>query len=187
MQKQSEKIDLYDEVSNPIDGLEDIMLRNDWIFERRTEDELTVQISGRMGEYKLAFVWQEEFCAMQFICAPDLRIHADHYEEAAQAINDINSKLWLGHFDMRLNTYAGHNVEENASDALQSTAIPCFRHTTLMRGQVEGSGVEPMEDLIDVALAECERYYMTFQLLSETAAKDANQLSFAMMDVAGSS
>jgi len=44
-----------------------------------------------------------------------------------------------------------------------------------------------MEDLIDVAIAECERYYMTFQILSETAVKDANQLSFAMMDVAGSS
>jgi len=183
MQKQSQKIDLYDEVSNPIDGLEDIMLRNDWVFERRTEDELTVQITGKMGEYRLAFVWQEEFTAMQFICAPDLRIHGDHYDEAAQIMNDINAKLWLGHFDMRLD----HKEEVNASDTLQSTAIPCFRHTTLMRGQVEGSGVEPMEDLIDVAIAECERYHMTFSLLSETADKDANQLSFAMMDVVGSS
>jgi len=183
MQEQTKKIDLYDEVSNPIDGLEDIMLRNDWVFERRTEEELTVQVTGKMGEYRMAFVWQEEFSAMQFICAPDLRIHGDHYMDAAEAINDINSKLWLGHFDMRVSDKG----VENASDAIQSTAIPCFRHTTLMRGQVEGSGVEPMEDLIDVAIAECERYYMTFQILSETAVKDANQLSFAMMDVAGSS
>ncbi len=183
MQEQTKSIDLYDEVSNPIDGLEDIMLRNDWVFERRTEDELTVQITGKMGEYRMAFIWQEEFSAIQFICAPDLRIHSDHFLEAAQVMNDINAKLWLGHFDMRISD----KLVEHAGDALQSTAIPCFRHTTLMRGQVESSGVEPMEDLIDVAIAECERYFMTFSLLSETAVNDANQLSFAMMDVAGSS
>ena len=181
MQKQSQKIDLYDEVSNPIDGLEDIMLRNDWVFERRAEDELTVQVTGKMGEYRMAFVWQEEFSAIKFICAPDLRIHSDHYLEASKIMNDINANLWLGHFDMRT-TETNTNI-----DAVQSNAIPCFRHTTLMRGQVEGSGVEPMEDLIDVALAECERYYMTFSLLSENAVKDINQLSFAMMDVAGTS
>jgi len=183
MEKQFQSIDLYEEVSNPLDGLEEIMLRNDWVFERRTEDELTVQVSGNMGEYRMGFVWQEEFSAIQFICAPDLRIHNDHYDEAAQIMNDINAKIWLGHFDMRIHE---KNIE-TAADTIQATAIPCFRHTTLMRGQVEGSGVEPMEDLIDVALAECERYYMTFSLLSENAVKDANQLSFAMMDVAGTS
>lgn len=184
MHKQSNEINLYDEVSNPIDGLEDIMLRNDWVFERRTEEELSVQVSGKMGEYRLGFVWQEEFSAIQFICAPDLRIHADHYDEACQIINNINASLWLGHFDIAV---INKGTEDKILQTIQSSSIPCFRHTTLMRGQVEGSGVEPMEDLIDVALAECERYYMTFSLLSENAVQDSNQLSFAMMDVAGSS
>ncbi len=181
MHKQSQEINLYDEVSNPIDGLEDIMLRNDWVFERRTEEELSVQVSGKMGEYQLRFIWQEEFSAMQFICAPDLRIHVDHYDEACQIVNNINASLWLGHFDIAMTN------KEVKNKTKQTSSIPCFRHTTLMRGQVEGSGVEPMEDLIDVALAECERYYITFSLLSEDAAQDSNQLSFAMMDIAGSS
>ncbi|MEM8833921.1 MAG: YbjN domain-containing protein [Pseudomonadota bacterium] len=179
MLKEADSIDIYDDVSNPIDALEDIMLRNDWTFERRMEDELTVQVSGKMGEYKMAFIWQEEFSAMQFCCAPDLHIHQDHYDEAKSIMNDINAKLWLGHFDMR-----DHTVSDHSS---VGSAIPCFRHTTLLRGMTETSGLEPMEDLIDIALSECERYYMTFALLSENAKRDQNQLSFAMMDIAGSS
>ncbi|MEM6812167.1 MAG: YbjN domain-containing protein [Pseudomonadota bacterium] len=179
MLKENNSIDIFEEVSNPIDALEDIMLQNDWVFDRRAEDELTVQITGKMGEYKMAFVWQEDFSALQFCCAPDLRIHKDHYDEAKIIMNDINSNLWMGHFDMR---------DSNAADTnSEGTAIPCFRHTVLLRGMRESSGIEPMEDIIDIAISESERYYMTFSLLSEMAHKDKNQLSFAMMNIAGSS
>jgi hypothetical protein len=178
MLNEAFSVEYVEEVSNPIDALEEIMAQNDWIYERRREDELSVHVTGKMGEYKMMFVWEEEFSALQYCCAPELSVHADNYDEARRVLNDINSNLWLGHFDMR--TPEGQMANSYA-------AVPCFRHTLLMRGMTEGSGAAPMEDLIDIALSECERYYMTFSLLTESREKDDRQMSFAMMDVAGSS
>ncbi len=172
------EIDLYDDVSNPLDGLEEIMLRNDWTFDRCNEDELTVHISGKMGQYKMAFLWEDDYSAMKFCCAPDLSIAPEKLNETVQVMNKINADLWLGHFDIRLNDDA---------QTQNGAHIPCFRHTSLFRGAFESSGVEHMEDLVDIALAECERYYMTFDLLSKSSHQDNKALSLAMMDVAGQS
>ena len=178
LQDNDLQFDLYDDVSNPLDGLEEIMLRNDWTYDRQNEDELTVHVSGAMGHYRMAFIWQEDFTAMQFCCAPDVTISPNKMDEAAKMLNRINSNLWLGHFDVR------------AQDGVEQTAgafVPCFRHTTLFRGAVESSGVEHMEDLIDIALSECERYYLTFELLSKQGLQDNKTMTLAMMDPAGRS
>lgn len=173
MLNTEKEIDLYDDVSNPLDGIEEIMLNNDWTFDRRNEDEMTVHVSGKYGEYKMAFIWQEDHSAMQFCCAPDLTISPNKIVEAAQVINKINASLWLGHFDVR-------------AEAGDVTAfIPCFRHTSLFRDMTHTSGVSHMEDLIDIALHECERYYTSFDLLSKSTHSTAPEMSLALMDVAG--
>lgn len=175
---EQNQIDLYNDVSNPLDGIEEIMLNNDWTFNRRNEDEMTVQVSGKLGSYKMAFIWQEDFSAMQFCCAPDMTIHPEKLDEATRAMNRINTTLWLGHFDVRA---------QDAVNGVAGALVPCFRHTSLFRGMTECSGVEHIEDLIDIALAECERYHLTFDLLSKTVRQDNNDLTLAMMDVVGQS
>lgn len=177
MLNQEKQIDLYEDVSNPLDGVEEIMVNNDWTFNRLTEDELTVHVSGKMGHYRMVFVWQEDYSALQFCCAPDMSISPNKLDEASRIMNRINAELWLGHFDMRT---------QSGSDN-QPAYIPCFRHTSLFRGMVESSGVDHMEDLIDIALAECERYYLTFDLLSRTDGQDNKDIALAMMDIAGRS
>lgn len=173
MQGTENEIDLYDDVSNPLDGIEEIMINNDWAFDRMTQDEMTVHVSGKYGTYKMAFIWQEDYNALQFCCAPDLTISPNKLIEAAQVMNKINASLWLGHFDVR-----------EDSD-VQGAFLPCFRHTSLFRGMTGTSGVDHMEDLIDIALHECERYYMTFDLLSRATHANAQDMSLALMDVAG--
>ncbi len=178
MLNEQNQIDLYNDVSNPLDGIEEIMLNNDWTFDRRNEDELTVHVSGKLGAYKMAFIWQEDFSAMQFCCAPDITLNVSKLDEAARIMNRINTTLWLGHFDVRA---------QDAINGVAGALVPCFRHTSLFRGMNECSGVEHIEDLIDIALAECERYHMTFDLLSKTSTQGRNDINLAMMDVAGQS
>ncbi|HPF78919.1 MAG TPA: YbjN domain-containing protein [Alphaproteobacteria bacterium] len=178
MLNEQSHIDLYDDVSNPLDGIEEIMLNNDWTFNRPNEDELTVHVTGKQGQYKMVFLWQEDFSAMQFCCAPDITIAANKLDEAARVINRINADLWLGHFDIRM---------QDGDNPVAAAHIPCFRHTSLFRGMNECSGVEHIEDLIDIAIAECERYHMTFELLSTAVSQDNNDIILAMMDVAGQS
>ncbi len=163
------QIDTFEDVSNPLDSVEEILSANDWIFDRMSEDELTVQISGKMGEYKMLFVWQEDYSAMQFCCEFDLTLRPEAVDNAARAMTAINANLWLGHFDIR-----------------PGGTVPCFRHTSLFRGMTQGSGAEHLEDLVDIALSECERYYHAFSLLSRSStAADPSSLALAMMETAG--
>lgn len=167
----NEHMDAFEDVSNPLDSIEEILSANDWTFDRMSEDELTVQISGKMGTYTMLFVWQEDYSAMQFTCEFDITLHPDALDSAATAMTAINSTLWLGHFDIR----AGGN-------------IPCYRHTSLLRGMVYASGADHLEDLVDIALSECERYYPAFELLSrKSTSQDQGALALAMMDIAGES
>ena len=162
--------EIFEDVSNPLDSVEEILYANDWIFDRMTEDELTVQITGKMGEYKLFFHWQEQYSAMKFVCQYDLDVKRDAMDMAAKTMTSINSGLWLGHFDFR-----------------EGTEIPCFRHTTLFRGQTQTSGADHIEDLVDIALAECERFYPVFDILSRGLPANDCDLSLALMTVAGES
>lgn len=167
----SAQIDVFDDVSNPLDSVEEILSANDWAFDRMSEDELTVHVSGKMGEYKMLFVWQEDYSAMQFCCEIDLEIRSEALDNAAKAMSAINATLWLGHFDVR-----------------PGTVMPCFRHTSLFRGMTYGSGADHLEDLVDIALAECERYYPAFDLLSRSStAGNHADLALAMMESAGES
>lgn len=166
----NEQIDVFEDVSNPLDSVEEILCANDWAFDRMSEEELCVQISGKMGEYKMFFVWQEDYSAMQFCCEYDLTIPADVLDRAAKTASAINNGLWLGHFDIR-----------------PKTNVPSFRHTSLFRGMTYSSGADHLEDLVDIALSECERYYPAFDLLSKAKKQSGAALALAMMDPAGES
>ncbi len=170
MSQTSEQTDIFEDVSNPLDSVEEILYANEWVFDRMTEDELTVQITGKMGTYKLLFNWQEEYSAMQFTVQFDMDIHRDAMNVAAKMMTDINAGLWLGHFDIQA-----------------KTDIPCFRHTTLFRGMTHTSGAEHIEDLVDIALSECERFYPVFDILSRGLPSDTMDLKLAVMPVIGTS
>jgi len=166
----SEQIDVFEDVSNPLDNVEEIMSSHDWVFDRMNEDELTVEISGKMGHYQMHFVWQEEYSAMQFRCECDMSFHENQLDLAAKALSAINSNLWLGHFDIR---------EDNSA--------PCFRHTSLFRGMIYTSNAEHIEDLVDIALMECERFYPAFNLLATSQEQDIQKLTLALMETTGES
>ncbi len=165
-----QEIDPFDELSNPLDSVEEILTANDWIFNRQTDDELNVQVTGRHGGiYDMHFFWQEEFGAMQFTCKMgEIDIPEDKMTLVSQAMRKINSNLWLGHFDF-----------------LEEQRIPRFRHTCLFRGMHGASGAEHIEDLVDIALAECERFFSAFDLISRPKQADEALLSLAMMDTSG--
>lgn len=164
----TEQIDFMDEVSNPLDSVEDILAGQNWQFSRMTPDELMVDVSGRIGTYRMVFQWQEDFSAMQFTCHFDLIVPGMQRGVAAMALADINAGLWLGRFDL-------------PSD----TSVPCFRHTSLFRGQTQSSGAEHLQDLMDIALGECERYYALFQMLSEETHIDQSMIDLVLMDFGG--
>jgi len=166
----STRADTIQNIQNPLDNVEEVLQTHDWVFNRMNDDELMVQVAGKSCNYRLFFIWQEDMNAMQFCCQYDLVVNARNHQTAAVALMSMNENLWMGHFDLP-----------------KDTGIPSYRHTCLFRGMGETSGPEHIEDMMDISLAQCERYYPVFYLLS--AANDTNDqsLALALMDTAGES
>ncbi|HWK44146.1 MAG TPA: YbjN domain-containing protein [Stellaceae bacterium] len=133
--------------TNPIDIVEEIVQANEWPHDRTSDEEMVVEISGRWCDYRLFFVWQEEISAMHFSCSFDMKVPKARKPSVYELLAVVNEKMWLGHFDL-------------CSDQ----SLPMFRHAILLRGAL-GASVEQLEDLVDMALTECERFYPAFQLV----------------------
>ena len=152
---------------NPLDLVEELVSVNDWAYERAAVDELAVEVSGRWSEYRLFFLWQEDAAAMHFSCLFDHRVPNRKFNEVSRLLAIINEKLWLGHFDL-------------SSD----DGTPVFRHTLLLRG-ISNPSVEQMEDMIDYAMTECERFFPAFQFVVWGGKEPNEALAAAMIDVEG--
>ena len=152
---------------NPLDILEELVNANEWRFDRSTDEEMVVEIAGRWCEYRLFFVWQEDLSAMYFSCLFDLRAPAQKRTAVAELLALVNEKMWLGHFDL-------------CSDEL----VPMFRHTVLLRG-VGHVSVEQLEDLVDIAVSECERFFPAFQYVLWGGRTPSEAVTAAMIETVG--
>lgn len=159
-------------IENPLDCVEDILKSNNWVFNRLSDEELLVKVSGRNCAYNLIFLWQDDMHALQFSIQYDLTINEKKHAEAAQALLSLNEGLWMGHFALP-----------------KDSGTPLFRQTCLFRGMGYESMCEALEDLVDVSLTLCEQYYSVFYLLSHAndAAHSVNDqnLSLALMETVG--
>ncbi len=154
-------------VANPLDIVEELVAANEWHFERSGEDEMVVEVSGRWSEHRLFFVWQEDLSAVYFSCMMDVRVPAHKRAAIAELLAIVNEKLWLGHFDLA--------TEE---------MVPMFRHTVLLRG-AGGATVEQLEDLVDIALNECERFYPAFQFVLWGGRSPEEAVQAAILETVG--
>ena len=152
---------------NPIDLLEELVRANDWTFERPTETELMVEVEGRWCGYYLLFIWRTDIGAVSFSCHFDQKVPAHSWPDINQLIGRVNEALWLGHFDL-------------TSDE----GLVIYRHTVLLRG-LRGASVEQLEDLVDAAVGECERFYPALQMVVWGGRSVDEALSAALMETVG--
>jgi len=153
--------------SNPLDLVEQLAIAQDWPFHRQSEEELAAEINGHWCNYKLWFAWHPEMGVMHLSCALDMKVPNKKREPLHSLLAMANEKLWLGHFDFC--------SEEN---------LPVFRHALLLREGVGVSG-ELLEDLVDIAITECERFYPAFQFVIWGGKRPAEALKAAMLETEG--
>jgi hypothetical protein len=154
-------------IANPIDIAEEIVLANQWAHDRSSDEELLVEIDGKWCDYRLLFLWQREISALHFSCSFDMKVPKARRAAVLELLAAINERLWLGHFDL---------VTDDQS--------PAFRQGVLFRG-AGGASVEQVEDLVDIAVTECERFYPAFQLVIWGGKQAEEAIAAAMIDPAG--
>jgi hypothetical protein len=153
--------------TNPIDLVEEIVQANEWTHDRASDEEMVVEIAGRWCDYRLLFVWQREISALHFTCGFEMKVPKARRAAVFELLAVVNERMWLGHFDV-----------------IADARSPCFRHGVLLRG-ASGACVEQIEDLVDIAVSECERFYPAFQLVVWGGKPAEEAIAAAMIDPVG--
>jgi len=153
--------------ANPIDLVEEIVQANEWPHDRSSDEEMVVEISGRWCDYRLLFVWQREMSALHYSCGFEMKVPRGRRGPVYELLAAVNERLWLGHFNLA-----------------EGDDSPSFRQGVLLRG-VFGASVEQIEDLVDISISECERFFPAFQLVVWAGKSAKEAIAAAMIDPVG--
>ena len=154
-------------VINPIDIVEEVIHGKKWSFSRSADCELVAEITSKLCQYRLYFTWSEQIKAISFTVTFDIRFPQSQYRAAHELLALINEKLWIGHFDIT-----------------KKNGIPAYRHTVLSLPENEMLQLQ-LEDLVDIAIYECEKYYPAFQLVLYEDSLPSNALSVSTFNTIG--
>lgn len=161
------QLDFADKPGNPLDVLEQIVSANEWAFERRSDGEMAAEAPGKWCDYGLYFSWSAEISAMHFSCAFDVKVPDQRRGPLFELLALANERLWIGHFGLE-----------------SDEGVPVFRHAVLLRG-APGASAESLEDMVDIAITECERFFPAFQFVLWGGKAPNDALEAAMLDCVG--
>ena len=153
--------------ANPLDLVEQIAAAHDWMFDRSSDYDLSMEATGNWCDYRMFATWNGEVRALLFACAFDLRVPGQNRAAIAELLCRINEKMLVGHFDL-----------------WSEDGMPVFRYAALMRG-IPGASVEQLEDLLDIALTECERFFPAFQLVIWGGKSADEAIASAILETVG--
>tara|TARA_Y100000590_G_scaffold469993_1_gene661179 strand:- start:1316 stop:1819 length:504 start_codon:yes stop_codon:yes gene_type:complete len=152
---------------NPLDVIEHVVSAHEWPFDRCSANEMSISIEGSWARYHLWFAWNSERSGLQFSCAFDFKAPLEKVASVQSLLAMMNEKLWLGHFDL-----------------WADEGMLMFRHTLIFSG---GAGVtaEQIEDLVEISLKECEKFYPALHFVMWGGKSPDQALDSAMLETHG--
>lgn len=133
---------------NPIDIVEGIFSRKSFEFERRSLNEVAVEIQGKWNNMLLFFAWEENMQCLHMSCLMDIESTIEDRSKIFELLALVNEELWVGHFS--------YWTEQN---------MPVFKHSILLKDDSEAVLMEKISQVIDIAIKECERMYPVFKVV----------------------
>ena len=152
---------------NPIDVVEEVIYSKKWTFSRADDYELVAEIASKWCQYRFYFTWSEQIRAISLTVTFDLKFPHAKIKDAQELLALINEKLWIGHFDIT-----------------SKNGIPAYRHTVLSFSEDEVLHHQ-LENLVDIAIYECEKFYPAFQLVLFEDSDPGKALAISTFDTIG--
>lgn len=152
---------------HPLDVVERTVGLYEWQSERSCDTEIAAQAPGKWCDYSLYFTWSENAEAMQLTCAFDMRVPQNKRDTIHELLMLANESLWLGHFSLW--------VDEG---------LPMFRHALPLRG-AQAPTYEQVQDMVETALYECERFYPAFQYVIWGGRSASEAMDMALLETVG--
>ncbi|OUU61732.1 MAG: hypothetical protein CBC22_06775 [Alphaproteobacteria bacterium TMED62] len=152
---------------NPLDVIEDIVICNNWEYERDSNENIHVEVGGEWCDYQLSFGINDEYNLLYISCVLDMNIPDYRFKEMYSFIASLNEKLLIGHFE----------IWTDESWPVLKQSFPMPNNHSLCRNQLEQATL--------LALKECEKFYPAFQLFAWDN-KDVNStLQHLMLETQG--
>lgn len=152
---------------NPLDKVEDVLIEHDLPYDRPVEEEIVGETPGLWGTLKLWYRWEEALNLLVFTCAMENKFLKNQRAKIFPLLAAINEKIWLGHFDL--------TAEEG---------VVIFRYSLLAR-RPEDISPELLENLLEIATTECDRFYPALQAVTWGSQSAEDALELAMFETAG--
>jgi hypothetical protein len=152
--------------TNPIDTVEQIAAARDWMFDRHSDEEMAIEVPGHWSDYRMFFSWLGDLCALHLACAFEMRVPSYRRADINDLLARINEKLAIGHFDL-----------------WADEGLPVFRQSVLLRG-AKGATLEQLEDMVQIAITECERFYPAFQYVVWGGKTPSEAVEASMLETA---
>jgi hypothetical protein len=151
-------------IYNPLDIAELVIMDRDWVFDRTADNELVAEVNGAWCNYRVWFTWQEDSGGLTLSCALDTKFPKPMLFKLHSLLAMANEKIWLGHFEVSTDD-----------------AGIVFRHSLLLR---EGAGTtaEHLQELLDIAISESERFYPAFQSVVWGGKSAAEAIEIALFE-----
>ena len=153
---------------NPLDFVEELANHKSWYFKRIDHNNMLLQLAGQRSKFDINLQWNDEFCALQFRCMLDMKIDDASRDVAADFLLQTNEDLFMGHFVIDT-----------------PTCQPCFRYSMMLEHIPSAVSIEMINDAIDTAILESDRFYNTFKMLSNGSIHSHELLNAAMMETLG--
>ena len=132
---------------HPLETVEQIASRYEWMVDRSADDEVNMIVSGSWTDLHLALNWNDHLEGLHLACTFDLKVPEVRREEIVRLVAQINEQLYFGHFDI-----------------WRSEGSLMFRNSLLLTGQAAVSEAQ-CEALVLTAIDACERYFPAFQFV----------------------
>ena len=152
---------------NPLDLIEDIVISNNWEYERDNNDNIHVEVGGEWCDYQLSFGINDEYNLLYISCVLDINIPEHRLKDMYPFIASLNEKLLIGHFE----------IWTDESWPVLKQSFPMPNNQSLCRSQLEQASL--------LALKECEKFYPAFQLFAWENKDVKSTLQHLMLETQG--
>ena len=133
---------------NPIDIVEDIFTAKSYVLERRSAEEVAIEVQGKWNNMLLFFSWEENLRCLHLSCLMNIETTIEDRSKVFELMALVNEELWLGHFS--------YWTEQN---------MPVFKHAILLDDDDFSRIESKIAQVIEIAIKECERMYPIFNVV----------------------
>ena len=132
---------------NPIDVVENIFAAQSSELDRRSLNEVVIEVQGKWNNMLLFFAWEANMRCLHLSCLMDIESTIEDRSKIFELLALANEELWVGHFS--------YWAEQN---------MPVFKHSIIL-DETEESFEGKIRQIIEIAVKECERLYPVFKVV----------------------